>query len=270
MTQRERKLILSLHARHGRRKTGMFVVEGLRACREALARRPDWHVLSVCDTGFSRSDSYPECRRLAQLAGGDLEIIPDAEFAGLAVTENPQGILCVFRNPELQPPGTTGDPFILILDQVADPGNMGTILRTAWAVGLHGAWLTSGCADPFGPKAIRAGMGAQFSLDLRQCSDLTAARIVLTDIGFNTLWCTLPDGGVSCYGEEFDLSHSGLVIGNEANGIANPSIGCPVSIPMPGAAESLNAAQAATIFLFEGVRRGLIRNETLPPSTEQK
>jgi TrmH family RNA methyltransferase len=149
-------------------------------------------------------------------------------------------------------------PFVLILDRIQEPGNLGTMLRTAWAVGLRSVWLTKGSADPYSPKVIRSGMGAQFAVEVAVVEDLAAARMLLESAGGGPLWLAIPDGGIDCFEDGFDLRGGGLVIGNEAGGIDDLSVGRPVSIPMPGNAESLNAAQAATVLLFDAVRRGLM------------
>jgi TrmH family RNA methyltransferase len=147
---------------------------------------------------------------------------------------------------------------VLVLDRVTEPGNVGTILRTAWAVGLSDVWVTTGTSDPLGPKAIRAGMGAQFSLDVHSVGDLAATRDSLRELGVGCLWAAEPEGGVSCFAAEFELAGNGIVIGNEASGVTPGVISRGVTIPMPGGAESLNAAQAATVLLCEAVRRGLL------------
>ena len=191
--------------------------------------------------------------------GTPVTVIPDDAFAGLALTEHPQGALCVLKRPLLdQAPGPLADPFVLVLDRLGDPGNLGTILRTAWAVGLGQVWLTRGGVDPFGPKAVRAGMGAQFAMALHRVQDLAAAQELLCARQCLPLWCAVAQGGVSCFADTFDLRGAALVIGNEASGIRDPSVGRCVTIPMPGQADSLNAAQAATVLLFEALRRGVI------------
>ena len=146
------------------------------------------------------------------------------------------------------------DPCILVLDGLQEPGNVGTILRTALAVGLKEVVLTRGTADPYNPKVVRSGMGAHFKLRICQVANLQEIKDNIS----GKLWLTTPRDGASCYDEEFELANGALVFGEEGNGIADFSLGTKVTIPMPGDAESLNVAQAATVFLFEGVRRGLL------------
>lgn len=258
MTRTERNLLLQAHDRHGRRKHGVFLAEGVRCCREGLLRIPTLLLRMFC------SPSFPASEEGAALVGllpdaSLCEILPDAEFAKVAATENPQGVLCLFRAvPEPPPAAGMPEPYVLVLDRVQEPGNLGTILRTAWAAGVAEAWLTEGSTDPFGPKAVRSGMGAQFALVLRNFPDLKAVEAERRRLGGRgRLWAAVPAGGAGCFTPDYDPFGGALVIGNEANGIRPEDLAWMdrVTIPMPGNAESLNAAQAATILLFEGVRR---------------
>ena len=182
--------------------------------------------------------------------------VPDKEFNELSLTENAQGIFIVADRPVYSRPAYS-DPFVLVLDGLQEPGNMGTILRTALSVGLREIILTKGTVDPFNPKAVRSGMGAQFRQTFSQFESLSEAAEELTKLG-KKVWLTSPHDGISCYDDEFDLSDSALVLGEEGGGISDFSTGTPTMIPMPGGVESLNVAQAATIYLFEGVRRGIL------------
>jgi len=257
LNKRHSKFLTNLQTRHGRKKSDAFIAEGWRCCEEALRRRPEWLEALFCSAGAQQSPRWPAMAALAVAAGCEPEIVTEQDFAALTDTENPQGLLCVLKRVECALPQALADPFCLILDRVCEPGNLGSILRTAWAVGLHSVWLIKGCADPYAPKVVRAGMGAQFALDLPVFDDLAAAAAHLRQLGGSGLWCTLPAADTTLFADAFDLRGCGLVIGNEANGISHPELGRGVTIPMPGHAESINAAQAATVFLFEAVRRGL-------------
>jgi len=179
----------------------------------------------------------------------------EQQFESLSFTENSQGVMLVMDKSEYVDPKLS-DPFLLVLDGLQEPGNMGTILRTALAVGLKEVVLTKGTVDPFNPKSIRAAMGAQFSLNFsiyKSLADLTCDERVVG----RKVWLTTPHSGISCYDSSFSLKDSLVVMGEEGGGIQDFSNGEKVMIPMPGNSESLNVAQAATIFLFEGVREGL-------------
>jgi len=252
MQARDSKLLANLASRHFRKKNGLCLAEGLRCCEEALLRRPDDVRAFFCSESFMTSQNWPRLK--AALGGVKSQILADKEFMEIAETETPQGVLAVLKIPEYTPPKTAGNPFTLILDRVADPGNMGTILRTAWAVGLDSCWLVKGSADPFSPKSIRAGMGAQFALAIHLFDSLEEAVAAAKNLGVQNVWCTMPSEGISIFDISFRCRGSALIIGNEANGISNPELGRYVTIPMPGNAESLNAAQAATVFLVESLR----------------
>ena len=237
--------IQRIASRHFRKKSGLCLAEGLRCCQEAVKRAPERIKAIFCTKAFQPS---------ADFAGFTLNVIDDAQFASLSETETPQGIIALLKTPETPLPQKAGSPFTLILDRVADPGNLGTILRTALAVGLDSCWLVKGSADAFAPKTIRAAMGAQFSLNIHIIDTLEEAASMARQFGVAKIWCTMPSSGISIFDAAFAIKGSALVIGNEANGISNPSIGEAVTIPMPGGAESLNAAQAATVFLINSLR----------------
>jgi TrmH family RNA methyltransferase len=258
LTHRQQQVLTQLQSRHGRRKSDLFVAEGLRACSEALARQPQWLEAMVCTASFAEGVVGRGLLERARTAAATVAQVSEQEFEALASTENPQGVLGVLRRPDTSVPAQVTDPFVLVLDRLREPGNLGTILRTAWAVGLSSVWLTEGSADPFEAKVVRAGMGAHFSLRLVQAGSLTAVREQLAERGRQPLYLTVPRAGLSCFDPAFGLLRAALVIGNEATGIADLGLGPHVTIPMPGAAESLNAAQAATVLLFDAVRRGLL------------
>ncbi len=150
------------------------------------------------------------------------------------------------------------DPFILILDRLTDPGNFGSILRTARAVGLNEVWYTAGSVDPFNDKVIRAAMSSQFVIGMRCFSDLDELGNELYRFGYNKIYRTDPHNGESCFAAENLFSNSAIIIGNEADGAASLAGSIDITIPMPGSAESLNVAQAATVILFEHIRRNSV------------
>ena len=225
LSRRNTALIRSLHTRHGRKKSGLCLCEGVRAVTELCTLRPELIRFAVA---------------IDELSG----------------TVHSQGVLAVAETPpEAGSADVPQEPFLLALDGVGDPGNFGTICRTLRAAGLETLWYTRGSIDPFGDKAIRAGMGAQFALKLRSFADLGALREAAAELGFRRFYVTDPHGGESCFTAPGLFDHSVVVIGGEANGATMLADAEHVIIPMPGKFESLNAAQAATVFLFEYVRR---------------
>lgn len=247
LSRREENLLRALLTRGGRRRSGCCRCEGVRAVGELLLRAPGQiRFILATERGAGGIAAPP----------GLLRIVGEREFARYSDTVSSQGVIAVAAEP---PPasGEVSGPFILALDRLADPGNFGTIVRTWRAIGGRELWLTRGTVDPYSEKSLRAGMGAQFALGIRYFDDLSALCAAAGSAGYVNHFGTYPNRGESCF-ECADLYHrSVIVIGNEANGIGEaPESLRPVTIPMPGQYESLNAAQAATVFLVEFVRRG--------------
>lgn len=240
-------LLRSLYTRHGRRKSGCCVCEGVRAVGELFARRPELVRFTVATE-----------RGLAEYGpvSGELYLLSESRFAEFSGTVNSQGILAVAAIPA--PPGEETPPevpFIFALDGLGDPGNFGTICRTLRSTGLDELWYTKGSIDPYGDKAIRSGLGVQFALKLRCFENLEALRAAAARFGYDKVFLTDPHQGESCFTAPDLFQRSVVVIGGEANGVNDLPQARRVTIPMPGNYESLNAAQAATVFLFEYVRR---------------
>jgi len=188
------------------------------------------------------------------------DVLPAAEFDRIRNTVHSQGILLVVKRPGSLPetaPVQSG--FVFLLDRISDPGNFGTMVRTARAVGLKEIWLTDGTVDPFSDKAIRSASGAQFSLDVRRHGSLEHTLELLGRQGFGRIYRTSPAAGADVFREEGLFDRSVIVLGNEGGGVGIIAGSVDLNIPMPGDAESLNVAQAATVILFEYVRRTFSR-----------
>ena len=241
VSKADSKILKLLQSRQGRKKSPYFICEGLRCCKEALVRQPGWVKTVVMSSSFDPTE----------LPDFDAVTVDEKEFADLTQTENSQGILLLMTKPETTleklPAG-----LIPILDQVNDPGNFGTILRSAWAAGLKPVLYSKGSCDPYGAKTIRSGMGAQFDMTIVQIDSVDELH---ENYAERTIWMADMDASVSCYDDEFDTSNSFIVMGNEAHGVENYAHAKTVFIPMPGDAESLNVAMAATVLFFEYVRR---------------
>jgi len=246
ISKRELALLRSLSTRGGRRHTGLCRCEGVRAVGELLTRAPG-AVRFVAGTqrGFDALAVVPEKARS----------ISEERLAELSGTVSCQGVVAVAETPA-DAEGEVEGPFILALDQLNDPGNFGTIARTFRAVGGRELWFTKGSVDPWGDKAVRSGLGAQFALRLRRFDDLAQLAEQAAAAGFGKVFITDPHGGENCFTLPGLFDRSVIVIGGEANGVTgHPRDSVSVTIPMPGNYESLNAAQAATVLLFEHVRR---------------
>jgi len=246
---KQKSLIKALYTRHGRKKNDLCICEGVRCCRELVLLRPDLVSLAVCSEDFDTATV------------GDIEFsrIPESEFDSLSATVIPQGCLIVAGKTDMSPGDTVPeDPFIVALDRVSDPGNLGTIIRTVRAVGLRELWLTEGTADPFGDKVIRSALAFQFALKMRLFPSLNEIGCELRRFGYGRIYKTDPKGGADCFDEKNLFSKSAIVFGSEAHGVGDIEGSIPLVIPMPGKTESVNVAQAATVILFEAVRRGVL------------
>ncbi len=238
--------------RSAREESGLFVVEGIRLAEEALAHGYLPRVMFISDQASPRARQLEqECRKK------EVEILTVSAdlLQKVADTENTQGVVMLL--PFLQHPLSSQLDFVIILDQVRDPGNTGTILRTAAAAGVQAVLLPPGNADVFSPKVVRAGMGAHFQMSLLS-TDWTEIQHLCKQREFPLkLLLAESGGGKSCW--QHDLRGPvALVIGGEAEGASEQARKlCDdlIYIPMPGKFESLNAAVAASILMFETVRQ---------------
>lgn len=243
------KLIRALQGRaKTRRKEKAFLVEGVRLLEEVVkAKWPIRFVLYDRSLGSRGKDLLTTLRTLIH----DIEEVDSALLKSISDTETSQGILAVLDYSQLPIPNSPD--FLLILDQIRDPGNLGTLLRTAAAAGVDAVILPPETADAFSPKVLRAGMGAHFHLPI-----LSADWDEINDrVEGLKVYLAVMAGDVA-YTEADFKSPSALVIGGEAEGASQSArdlASTSVHIPMPGEMESLNVAVAGAILLFEVVRQ---------------
>lgn len=244
------KLIRALQGRpKERREEGAFLAEGVRLVEEAL--HANWPVrFALYASGLSERGETLVARMKA--SGVDVDEVSGDLLQAVSETETAQGILAVLEFRQLQLP--TFPNFVLISDQIRDPGNLGTLIRTAAAAGAQAVFLPPETTDAFAPKVIRAGMGAHFRLPVRemdwdeieQVCQQARLQVFLADMS-----------GQSCW--ETDLrAPLALIIGGEAEGASEQAqklANANVCIPMPGQAESLNAGIAGAVLMFEIVRQ---------------
>ena len=233
----------ALKERKGREESGAFLVEGRKMIEEA--RNAGLRALCLL--------AVEELREFA--AGFDrAALVPDFVLEAVCDTKTPQGACAAFEMPKTIPLEAAPERLVA-LDGVQDPGNVGTIWRTADAAGFQGILLGAGCADAMSNKVQRAAMGSGFRLPALQAANLAEALGELRRKGWKVFASALdgedfyrrPEMGEKCI----------LVIGSEARGIS-PSVreqaDCLVKLPMRGGAESLNAAVAAGIMMYEMMR----------------
>lgn len=226
-----------------RRRQGLFLCEGPKMLEEALKWDADVQ-LAVKIPGFSMPDGLA-CRVVET---------PDDVLKTLSDTVTPQGVVFSCALPDTALPEKLAPGRYLVLDGVQDPGNLGTVWRTADALGAAGLILTGDCADPFSPKVVRATMGACFRLPVWQGERQGVAGL-LKRSGIPLYATALRADTMDV--RQTDLSHAAVVIGSEGQGISGELLALcekALKIPMEPKCESLNAAVAASIVLWEGYR----------------
>ena len=234
-------------AKH-RREAGLFLAESMKMVREALA-------LSLCRTlvvDAKRREEYAEMIAQAESAGCEVLLVTAAIMQAISEAKTPQGICCTV---EIRPePERLSGRLIVAMDGVQDPGNVGTILRTADAAGFDGALLSGACADLYSAKTLRATMGSVFRVPVRRVNDLPAALEEMKAQGYAVVATEL--GGEDFY-THCPREKAVLVIGSEGNGVSQAVRDAAthhLALPMRGGAESLNAAVAAGIMIYEMAR----------------
>ena len=244
------KLVRNLQNRNRiRQDEGAFVAEGVRLLEEAVDVR--WPIKFVFYDETLSERGQHLISRLNDLQGVEIAQIPTGLMAEISDTETPQGILGVLA---LQALALNPKPTILIIaDQIRDPGNLGTLLRTAEAAGADGVLLSPGTVDGFSPKVVRSGMGAHFHLPI-----LSATwHEIKTIVGDIPVYLADSTGGTTLWNADL-RSTCALLVGGEAFGASKEGEQIAthrITIPMPGRAESLNAAIAAGILIAEVLRQ---------------
>lgn len=265
----------SLHTAKGREQEGAFLVEGLHLLDAALDARIQPQLL-IADPDFL-GRSAPGRRLLGRIeevraAGVPVFAAAPAAIERASDTRSPQGVVAALAIDDAAPERVRARrrgrmrPILLVLDAISDPGNLGTILRTALAADVDEVLLAPGCADPLAPKVVRAGSGAHFHLPVRanQSWDDVATAFGGSPAIRRTL---IADANAPHAYDTFDLTErTALIIGNEAHGPSSEARRLAtdaLSIPMWNKVESLNAAIATSVILFEAARQ---RRHTLSSS----
>lgn len=238
-----------------RHREGVFAVEGVKMFLEA----PPEQISEVyVSEGFLAKNA------VEKLNGVRYEVVSDEVFKKISDTQTPQGILCLLKMPKYELGNIIcadkKDPLILLLEDIQDPGNLGTMMRTGEGAGIDGLIMTKNTVDIFNPKAIRATMGSIYRVPFIIIDDILSAIRELQEFSVRVYAAHL-DGSVDY--DTCDYTESAaFLIGNEAGGLKRETAeaaDCHIKIPMQGQVESLNAACAAAVLLYEAVRqrRGL-------------
>lgn len=245
------KLCAKLASRKYRDQYGQYLIEGERVIRDAVKTGQRM-------TAVIAEDGYP----LEENAFSCPCVISDKKlFSQIAQTQTSQGIIAVVEKPSLNREAfcskiSEQSGNVVLLDRLQDPGNIGTIIRTADAAGYSGVMTIKGTADLFSPKIVRAAAGSLFRMPVFSAENPQEAVSILEKAG-KTVLATGFD--TSLYYYDVDMKRDiGLIIGNEGNGISDELMGMAhkiIKIPMDGDIDSLNAAVAAGILMYESVRK---------------
>lgn len=235
--------------RRFRSREKLLVVEGARWMQELLTHQAA--PAQIFFTAAWQAANAAILQQLAQISHQPPQPVSEAVMAAMSDTETAPGVLAVLPLPELAWPAHP--TLLLILDGIGTPGNLGTILRTAGAAGVEGVLLSPGCVDPANPKVVRGSMGALLRLPVRQL-DWAGIAAQVADL---TVWVAMVEGETAYTAVDW-RQPSALIIGSEAAGAGQEAQQVArrrITIPMHGRTESLNAAIAAGVILFEAKRQ---------------
>lgn len=235
-----------------RRETGQMVCEGGKMLEEALSSGIAVYAVLVADDASVSTDVLHR----AQQAGAKLYSCPAALLEKVSNVKTPQGVVFSCTRPAADLQSLAGANRLMVLEGLQDPGNLGTIMRTADAFALDGMILCEGCVDPASPKVVRATMGAAFRLPI-VTAGIEETAVFLREHRLPLYAAALHADSVPI--TDIDLRRAAVLIGNEGRGISKKAAALSdkqIIIPMEGRAESLNASVAASIIMYEMSRGG--------------
>jgi len=260
---KELTAVRRLYERKYREQERKYIIEGVRQLEEAAQAAAGLETVYFAPKLLSRARGETLLASLRQ-AGVRCVEVTDAIFAQMANTETPQGILAVVRRTETDLAALTApkNPLLVVADGLQDPGNLGTIIRTADAAGADGVITLPGTVDLYGPKTVRSAMGSLFHLPVWPADDTASFLSAMQAAGVRLI---AGDAAASQSYDAVDLrGRVALVVGSEAAGpseAVRAAAAAWVKIPILGRAESLNVGVAASILLYEAVRQ---RKKTIP------
>lgn len=236
-----------------RSERDVFVVEGPKMFGEAPKERIEKAYLS--ESCFEKQYGGQQDRLPAGIA---CEVVQDSVFKAMCDTQTPQGVLCLVKQYHytLEELLKKERPLFLVLENLQDPGNLGTIMRTAEGAGVTGVILSKGSVDIYNPKTIRSTMGSIYRVPFLYAEDLQQVLELLREKGVRSYAAHLQ--GTETYDREDYTGGTAFLVGNESNGLSQELASCAdcyIRIPMEGQLESLNAGVAASILMYEAYRQ---------------
>lgn len=247
------KNVINLIKKSGERKNrGLFVIEGIRMFSEVPHKMLE-------KVYASESFAKDHMSLLNGCGPCGYEIVADNVFKQMSDTKTPQGIMALVKMHEytmkdLLPEGKV--PLLVVLENIQDPGNLGTIIRTAEGAGATGIIMSNDTVDIYNPKTIRSTMGSLFRMPFIYAENICECAEKLNSMGIRTMAAHLD--GTGYYYEEDLKAPTAVLIGNEGNGLTKELTDraeCLIKIPMEGSLESLNAAVSAAVILYESLRQ---------------
>jgi TrmH family RNA methyltransferase len=245
-----------LEQRKHRRQQGRFLVEGLQLLHMALDGGAQPLEVFYCESLFEGSEAPLLLDRFAQ-AGAELVPVSPPVMAALSERDAPQGLAATFAlfETSLQSLRLAGSELVVVLDRLQDPGNLGTLIRTADAVGAAATVLIEPSVDPFDPKTVRGSMGSLFNVPLVRTADVPALFAYLGAKGLRLVGADAQLG--EAWGEGAWGGGVALILGNEARGLSSdvqPHVEAWARLPIVGKAESLNVAVAGGVLMYAWLR----------------
>ena len=250
------KSVKKLKEKKYRDSENAYIVEGIKMVKEAIIEKASIRQIIICDD-CEKSDNIPK-ELMYEIAKYDCMYVTSKVFKYISEVQTPQGVLAVIEKNNGDLDINYNEDIIVALDDIQDPGNLGTILRTVDSVGLTQILVSKGTADCYNPKVVRSSMGAIYRVKVIECDDLLETLKQVKRNKFKLLVTSLGDNSKNIYDMKYNKKV--LVIGNEANGVEERIMNMAdekVKIPMLGRTESLNAAVATGIVLYEYVRQKL-------------
>lgn len=246
------KFIKSLHQKKTRISEGLFVVEGKKSVIDAIDSSYEIKTIAMSESFYNENaDSFK--------TDAEIIVIGDMIFDGLCDTKTPQGVIAVLKMRDSDFMYDKSQLYVYC-DNVSDPGNLGTIIRTADAAGFKGVLLSDGCTDPYNPKCVRSSMGSFFNIDVFE----NFSHDKLISLRYETsLLCGALEGDSVKYTDVDFTQPCIIIVGNEANGVSQELLDASkhIIIPILGNAESLNVSIAAAIMMYEAVRQRGAEND---------
>lgn len=241
------KYVKSLHLKKNRDENNNFIVEGPKMVKEVISSDLKVKKVIICEEIFTMP---------VDVRNNDVEFVSANVFEYISDTKTPQGIMAIVEkrnNESVEYPDV-----IFALDNVQDPGNLGTIIRTLDCAGINTLLLSNGCADEYNPKVIRSTMGAIFRVNVFSDLELKSELERLKKEGYNIVVTSL-EGATNMFEHKFEGKNV-VVIGNESNGVSREIqelANVRIKIPMLGQTESLNAGVAASLVAYEIMRKNI-------------